>query len=260
MGGAPPPGLAEREPTPPSPTLQPFCTFFPTQPPTAPHADPALLPPPTRSSGRADRPYRSASTCACRGPDRVPSASGSRAPVPASWKANLRFDAPPVPQRRSAISALSSRACRRGAGAAGARARADGLRSSNKSSGTSADPATVIPASTPVYLAAEVRPRGPLKEATLDCRAQADRPQRTLRRPAGGAPDARLAAPGLRAATSSPGSAATGRSSSARCMAPTRSGRSCSPAGSTCPSRSRTAGLREPSCSTRATPPPPAAS
>ncbi len=40
--------------------------------------------------------------------------------------------------------------------------------SSKKSSGTSADPATVIPASTPVYLAAEVRPRGPLKEATLD--------------------------------------------------------------------------------------------
>ncbi len=40
--------------------------------------------------------------------------------------------------------------------------------SSKKSSGTSADPATVIPASTPVYLAAEIRPRGPLKEATLD--------------------------------------------------------------------------------------------
>jgi uncharacterized protein DUF3352 len=38
---------------------------------------------------------------------------------------------------------------------------------SSKSSGTSADPATVIPASTPVYLGAEVRPRGPLKENAL---------------------------------------------------------------------------------------------
>lgn len=39
---------------------------------------------------------------------------------------------------------------------------------SSKSSGTSADPASVVPASTPVYLAAEVNPGEPLKEATLD--------------------------------------------------------------------------------------------
>ena len=39
---------------------------------------------------------------------------------------------------------------------------------SSKSSGTSADPATVIPAATPVYLGAEVRPREPLKEEALE--------------------------------------------------------------------------------------------
>ena len=39
---------------------------------------------------------------------------------------------------------------------------------SSKSSGTSADPATVVPSSTPVYLGAEVRPEGALEEATLD--------------------------------------------------------------------------------------------
>jgi hypothetical protein len=39
---------------------------------------------------------------------------------------------------------------------------------SNKSTGTSADPATVIPAPTPVYLGAEVRPRNPLKENALE--------------------------------------------------------------------------------------------
>jgi len=43
---------------------------------------------------------------------------------------------------------------------------------SSKSSGTSADPATVVPASTPIYLGAEVRPRGPLKEAALSAGRQ----------------------------------------------------------------------------------------
>ena len=79
MGGAPPPGLAEREPTPPSPTLQPFCTFFPTEPPTATTAPAPARPLPHPRGRLLDDPPR-AGLARSHGANRVPSASGSPRP------------------------------------------------------------------------------------------------------------------------------------------------------------------------------------